>query len=155
MPAGPFVVDKQGDLIVCVLLHRLLPRSHTTDCEEAIIRETLEETGYRINKPLRLDQDSGWSGEDPVQRHRPRRLCLHLRRRGLQSRAIAEAPGGGWLMAKVPGPCDTDARHGERFMDNMHVLIDHELKRKGHLTEIDTPGGNFPAGQLPFGALQI
>jgi len=51
MPAGPFVVDKQGDLIVCVLLHRLLPRSHTTDCEEAIIRETLEETGYRINKP--------------------------------------------------------------------------------------------------------
>ena len=35
-------------------------------------------------------------------------------------------------------------RHGERFMDNMDVPIDeflqrlaNELKRKGHLTEID------------------
>ena len=43
-------------------------------------------------------------------------------------------------------------RHGERFMDNMDVLIDeflqrlaHELKRKGHLTEID---GKFSQAEL-------
>ena len=148
MPAGPFVVDKQGDLIVCVLLHRLLPRSHTTDCEEAIIRETLEETGYRINKPLRLDQDSGWSGEDPIQRRQPRRLCLHLRRRGLQSRAIAEAPGGGWLMAKVPAFAKTFA--GRWRIVEMDTWDNDflDLVEKAHITFRGRTNG-----EIAFGAL--
>ena len=51
---------------------------------------------------VRLDQDGGRAGEDQVPRRRPRRLRLHLRRRGLQSRPTAQAAGGGRLMGKVP-----------------------------------------------------
>jgi hypothetical protein len=55
---------------------------------------------------VRLDQDGSSSGEDPVPRSRPRWLRLHLRRRGLQSRPIAEAARGVQLMAKVPAFAD-------------------------------------------------
>jgi hypothetical protein len=72
----------------------------THDAAQRLCHQPVYPQAYRGG--LRLDQDSGWSGEDPIQRRRPRRLCLHLRRRRLQSRTIAEAPGGGWLMARVP-----------------------------------------------------
>ena len=40
-------------------------------------------------------------GEDPVPRYRPRRLSLHLRCRGLQSRPLAEAPCQGAGMTAI------------------------------------------------------
>ena len=70
---------------------------------------TTRHGGYAISQRLRkrIEEAFGWiktvAGQEKTKRPWPRsgRLRLHLRRRGLQSRPIAQAAGAGRLMARV------------------------------------------------------
>ena len=76
----------------------------------AIDGRTTRHGGYAISQRIRkrIEEAFGWiktvAGQEKtqVQGRRPGRLRLHLRRRGLQSRPLAQAARGGRLMAKFP-----------------------------------------------------
>ena len=83
---------------------------NTSGRRSAIDGRTTRHAGYAVSQRIRkrIEEAFGWiktvAGQEKTQvpRHRPRRLGLHLRRRGLQSGATAQAARGGRLMAKVP-----------------------------------------------------
>ena len=95
---------------------------------------------------LRLDQDGGRPGEDEVPWRRSGRLRLHLRRRGLQSRAIAQAAGGAGMSA--PAGCQLIGRWR---------IVEVDLWDRDFLDLVEPATITFGAdndGEIAFGALQ-
>jgi hypothetical protein len=62
----------------------------------------------------------------PDSGRQPRRLCLHLRRGGLQSRGIAEAPDG----RTTPHGGYAVSQHIRKRIEESHHLTSESLRRK-------------------------
>ena len=94
---------------------------------------------------LRLDQDHRRPGSNQVPRPRARRMGLHLRRRRLQSGAVAEALGG--PRVKAPANC--------RLIGRWRI-VEADLWDRSHLDLCGPATLTITAqgGEIAFGALQ-
>ncbi len=94
---------------------------------------------------VRLDQDGGRPRANQVPRPRTRRVDLHLRGRGLQSGAVAQAPGG--LRVKPPANC--------RLIGRWRI-VEADLWDRAHL-DLCGPAMltiNAQGGKIAFGAME-